>query len=170
MTHAYIALGSNLDNPARQLREAVHALRALDRSVFIRVSVAYRSAAVGPGAQPDYLNAVALIDTDLPPLQLLDALQVIENRQGRLRVERWGPRTLDLDLLLYGTQNIDHERLKVPHPEMARRNFVLYPLAEIAGDNLLLPDGTVLGTLLDACDRDDLAATTIRLDDNNEGE
>lgn len=164
MTPAYIALGSNLEDPARQLRQAVTAIGALPDSVIESISSVYDSAAVGPGTQPNYLNAVLQLNTTLPPLDLLDALQDIELRQGRVRSERWGARTLDLDIVLYGDQQIDGERLIVPHPAMAQRNFVLQPLTEIAGDNLLLPDGTVLGTLVAACPGGGLARTPLRLD------
>jgi len=163
MTPAYIALGSNLQQPEQQLRGAIAALEALPGSRIEKVSAIYRSPAVGPGEQPDYLNAVLRLDTSLAPLELLDALQQIERDQGRVRDVRWGPRTLDLDILLYGGQQIATARLTVPHPAMYRRNFVLYPLAEICGDNLLLPDGKVLGTLVTACPRGSLVKTGLQL-------
>ena len=103
-----------------------------------------------PG-QPRYTNAVAALDTTLAPLALLDALQVIENDQGRVRKERWGPRTLDLDILLYGDQVIDVPRLKVPHYHMHARPFVLYPLAELVASDFRLADGRTLAQLLEAC-------------------
>ena len=164
MIPAYIALGSNLQGPVSQLRQAVAALRTLPDTQFLRSSSIYRSAAVGPGAQPDYLNAVALMATTLAPLALLDALQQIERAQGRTRGERWGPRTLDLDLLLYGDQQVDTARLTIPHPAMRQRNFVLYPLLEVGHSNLVLPDGTVLGTLVAACSRDNLVKTNLPLE------
>lgn len=151
MIAAYIALGSNLGNPELQLRRAVTALGQLADSQLRRVSSLYRSAAVGPGTQPDYLNAVAHLDTGLPALALLDALQAIELDQGRERAERWGPRTLDLDLLLYGALEIRNARLTVPHPRLRERNFALHPLAEICGADLRLPDGTDIVTLLGDC-------------------
>jgi 2-amino-4-hydroxy-6-hydroxymethyldihydropteridine diphosphokinase len=166
MTPAYIALGSNLQDPLAQLQLAVAALRALPDTQFQRGSSIYRSAAVGPGTQPDYLNAVALITTTLSPIALLDALQQIEHAQGRVRSEHWGPRTLDLDILLYGDQTIDSARLTVPHPAMRQRNFVLYPLAEINNTNLELPDGTDLDTLVRTCPREDLGKTNLQLDNN----
>jgi len=166
MTPAYIALGSNLQDPLSQLRRAVIALRALPDAQFQRVSSLYRSAAIGPGTQPDYLNAVALLTTTLPPLALLDALQQIEQVQGRTRSERWGPRTLDLDILLYGDQRIDSARLTVPHPALRQRNFVLYPLTEICKSKLVLPDGTDLDTLVRTCPRDDLVKTSLQLDNS----
>lgn len=163
MTPAYIALGSNLDDPLSQLRAAIRALQTLPDTVLSRVSGVYRSAAVGPGPQPDYLNAVALLYTDLLPLALLDALQQIERDQHRVRSVRWGPRTLDLDLLLYADQEIDSPRLTVPHPRMAQRHFVLYPLHEISDGKLRLPNGTALESLLQHCPVEGLEKTSCRL-------
>lgn len=165
MITAYVGLGSNLLDPLTQLRRAVGALAALPQSRLRQVSTAYRSAAVGPGEQPDYLNAVVQLDTDLEALQLLAALQSIEQDQGRVRTVRWGPRSLDLDLLLYGDVRIDSPALSVPHPAMRERNFVLYPLAAIAGPRLQLPDGEELGTLIARCPRGDLVDTGLRLAD-----
>ena len=144
----YIGLGANLTTPMAQLQQAVVALRQLPDSQLVAVSSFYGSKPMGPQDQPDYGNAVAAIDTRLPPEQLLDALQQIEQQQGRVRkAERWGPRTLDLDILLYGDQVIATERLTVPHYGLREREFVLYPLYEIA-PTLSLPDGTVLSSLL----------------------
>ena len=163
MTPAYIALGSNLGDPPARLKAAIAALDALPQSRLQRVSRVYRSAAVGPGSQPDYLNAAALLLTALPPLPLLRALQEIEAGQGRVRSERWAARTLDLDLLLYGDLALDTPELQVPHPRMAGRNFVLCPLLDIGGPNLRLPDGTDLGTLLRECPRGELEKTCLEL-------
>jgi len=156
MTTAYIAMGSNLSNPSQQLQLALDALSSLPRCRIEKTSSHYRSEALGPGEQPDYLNAVVKLQTSLAPAQLLDALQTIENNQGRVRNQHWGARTLDLDILLYGQDKIDTQRLQVPHPRMNQRNFVLYPLAEIASDKLILPCGGVLGSLLEKCPRGDL--------------
>jgi 2-amino-4-hydroxy-6-hydroxymethyldihydropteridine diphosphokinase len=163
MTPAYIALGSNLQDPPSQLRYALLALQALPETQLEKVSSVYRSAAVGPQDQPDYLNAVVLLTTGLSPLALLDALQQIERDQHRERSVRWGPRTIDLDLLLYGALEINSPRLSVPHPRMAQRHFVLYPLHEISDAGLLLPDGTALATLLQHCPRKGLTKTRYRL-------
>ncbi len=159
MTPAYIGLGSNLCDPKNQLRKALAALEQLRDTRIERISSLYRSAAVGPGAQPDYLNAVLLLATDLSPIALLDATQQIELDQGRVRDIRWGARTLDIDLLLYGDLQIDSLRLTVPHPRMQQRNFVLYPLREISDTNLVLPDGSDLDTLLQQCTDVDLIRT-----------
>ncbi len=168
MTPVYLALGSNLDSPLQQLRQALKALQTLPQSRLVRTSGVYRSAAVGPGVQPDYLNAVVVLTTSLQPENLLDQLQQIEHNQGRVRNVRWQARTLDIDILLYGQQQISSERLSVPHPAMAQRNFVLQPLAEITGANFVLPDGTDIGTLLAACPVAELSATSFRLEDTCE--
>lgn len=151
MQRAYIGLGSNLATPLQQLHSALQALNALPHSQLIAQSSFYASDPLGPADQPRYVNAVAALDTDLSPLALLDALQRIELEQGRTRkAERWGPRTLDLDILLFGNLQLDEPRLTVPHYHMHARAFVLYPLAEIA-PQLQLPDGRTLNDLLAAC-------------------
>jgi 2-amino-4-hydroxy-6-hydroxymethyldihydropteridine diphosphokinase len=149
MERVYIGMGSNLAAPAEQLREALKALEQLPHTRLSGVSSFYVSDSLLPG-QPRYTNAVAALDTALEPLALLDALQAIENGQGRERLERWGPRTLDLDILLFGDRLIDEPRLKVPHYHMQARAFVLYPLAELA-PGITLADGRALDDLLGAC-------------------
>ena len=131
MERIYIGMGSNLAEPTEQLRSAVQALAQLPQSTLAGVSAFYQSDSLLPG-QPRYTNAVAAIDSTLAPLALLDALQAIELDQGRERHERWGPRTLDLDLLLYGDAVIDAPGLRVPHPHLHERAFALLPLVEIA--------------------------------------
>lgn len=150
MERIYIGMGSNLAAPEAQLRSAIDALAQLPQSRLVGTSAFYQSDSLLPG-QPRYTNAVAALDSDLAPLALLDALQAIENDQGRERLERWGPRTLDLDILLFGDRLIDEPRLKVPHYHMQARAFVLYPLAELAPENLQLADGRHLKDLLTAC-------------------
>lgn len=149
---AYIGLGSNLANPRQQVAQALLALAAIPQTQLLASSPLYRSAPIGPGVQPDYVNAVALLETALNPLALLDALQAIEQDHQRVRIEHWGPRTLDLDILLLDQLHIDSERLKVPHPYLRQRNFVLYPLADISPE-LHLPDGTSLQQLMAQCPR-----------------
>lgn len=147
-TLCYIGLGANLNEPLQQLQHAVAALQQLPASRLLQVSSFYGSKPMGPADQPDYVNAVAEITTGLQPELLLQQLQAIEQQQGRMRkAERWGPRTLDLDILLFGNQIIQTADLTIPHYGMKQREFVLYPLAEIAPD-LILPCGTVLKTLL----------------------
>lgn len=154
MALAYIGLGSNLEDPLAQITSAFDELADIPQSALRARSALYSSHAVGP-EQPDYINAVALLDTQLAPLTLLDALQAIEQAHQRVRIQHWGPRTLDLDLLLYGDQVIAEERLNVPHPYLTQRSFVLYPLADIS-PNLHLPDGTPLADLLSRCPADGL--------------
>ncbi len=148
---AFIGLGSNLDGPVEQVRRALDALTSLGGSRLAAASRLYRSDPVGPPGQPDYINAVAKLETRLAPGRLLDELQRIERRQGRVRGERWGPRTLDLDLLLYGDLAIDEPRLRVPHPRLAERMFVLRPLAELLASDAELPGLGRLDELLAAC-------------------
>ena len=151
MERVYIGLGSNLAEPLQQLRAALSAIAQLPQSRLQARSSFYISDPLGPADQPRYVNAVAALDTELEPWQLLDALQRIEQEQGRVRkAERWGPRTLDLDILLFGERLLQDERLTVPHYHMHARPFVLYPLAELAAD-LRLPDGRSLSALLKAC-------------------
>ncbi|SDZ98078.1 2-amino-4-hydroxy-6-hydroxymethyldihydropteridine diphosphokinase [Alkalimonas amylolytica] len=156
----FIGLGANLNEPVAQLQRAIAALAGLPASKLGQVSSLYASRPMGPQDQPDYVNAVAELHTELAPLQLLDALQQIEQQQGRLRkAERWGPRTLDLDLLLYGNEQLNSERLTVPHYGLAEREFVLYPLQEIAAD-LQLPDGRSIHGLCQQVPRRGLTVVT----------
>ncbi|QWF70781.1 2-amino-4-hydroxy-6-hydroxymethyldihydropteridine diphosphokinase [Methylomonas paludis] len=145
---AFIGLGSNLENPLQQVNQARLDIAQLPDVVEIAFSPLYQSQPVGPQDQPDYINAVMHIGTRLPALDLLRQLQQIENAHGRLRSVRWGARTLDLDILLYADQIIDLPDLQVPHPELVNRAFVLYPLADIAGTELLVPGKGSLQQLL----------------------
>ncbi len=140
---AAIGLGSNLNDPAGQVRAALSALAALPESELVAASSLYRNPPMGPQDQPDYVNAVALLRTALEPLPLLAELQAIERRQGKRFLRHWGPRTIDLDLLLYGDRRIREPRLTVPHPGLHERAFVLYPLAEIAPDLMVPGKGRV---------------------------
>lgn len=151
-----IGLGSNLQDPVTQLRSAFAALAELPRTRLLRRSRLYRSAPMGPPGQPDYVNAAALLETELAPLELLDALQAIEHAQGRVRAERWGARTLDLDLLLWDETQIALERLSVPHPGLHERAFVLYPLAEL-DPHWVVPGQGRVGELQAACPAQGLA-------------
>lgn len=141
MTFAYIGLGSNLSDPENQIKSAVADIENLANCTLTQVSSLYFSRPMGPQDQPDYMNAVAEIDTSLSALSLLDKLQGIENKAGRIRKDnRWGPRILDLDILLFGDTTINTERLIVPHYGLKEREFVLIPLYEI-NHSLLLPSG-----------------------------
>lgn len=132
---AYVALGSNLDDPRAQVERALGALGGLRETRLVARSSLYRTRPFGPVAQPDFVNAVAGLLTRLDPMSLLDELKALEERLGRTRpVVRWGPRRIDLDLLVHGDSRIDDDRLALPHPGIAERAFVLAPLAEIAPD------------------------------------
>ncbi|MCQ1057233.1 2-amino-4-hydroxy-6-hydroxymethyldihydropteridine diphosphokinase [Photobacterium sp. DNB23_23_1] len=156
MIQAYIAIGSNLSDPVAQANSAIEVLKQHPDLNVIAVSSLYSSTPMGPQDQPDYINAVIAVETELSPLALLDCTQSIEQEHGRVRkAERWGPRTLDLDIVLYGDLEHHCERLTVPHYGMKVREFVLYPLAEIAPE-LVLPDHTPLQTLLEQVDRNGL--------------
>lgn len=136
----FIGLGSNLQKPLEQVKTALQSLAQLGHCTLGSVSACYQSRAVGPGEQDDYINAVAELHTTLTPESLLTKLQAIENDQGRVRLERWGPRTLDLDLLWFAGETIASANLSVPHPRILERNFVLFPLADLAPD-LILANG-----------------------------
>ena len=153
---AYIGLGSNLDTPLQQIRSAAQALSDLDDVDDCRLSPLYTSQPVGPQDQPDYINAVMRLKTRLEPLALLKQLQAIENQHDRVRSIRWGARTLDLDLLLYDELTLNLPELIVPHPELKNRSFVLYPLADIAPDDLFIPGTASLSNLLASCPADGL--------------
>ncbi len=149
----FIALGANLGpDPSQNLAEAVRRLAEEPRVRPRRLAPVYRSAPLGPQDQPDYLNSVLQAETELPALALLDALQAIEAAMGRVRTVRWGPRIIDLDLLLYGSERIAHPRLVVPHPEMIRRRFVLQPLADLAPDLVIPGTSDTVRALLAALD------------------
>ncbi len=149
---AAVAVGANLGDAAATVTRALASLGRIERTRVRARSSLYRSAPLGPPGQPDYVNAAALAATSLAPLELLDALQALEDEFGRERSgERWGPRTLDLDLVTYADREIAERRLSVPHPEAHRRCFVLVPLAEIA-PGLLIPGHGRVGDLAGGCD------------------
>ena len=148
----FIGLGSNLAQPQTQISQAITEMAQLTDTSLLKQSSLYRSTALGSEPQPDYLNAVIKLATTLSPQALLEALQAIEAQHGRIRKQRWEPRPLDLDILLYGNQLISTDTLTVPHAEMKKRHFVLYPLAEIAPD-LVIPgaENENLNQLLQRC-------------------
>ena len=140
-TIAYIGLGSNLSKPIEQVKNAINEIKKIAQSQVRTVSSLYLSKPMGPQDQDDYINAVLALETSLPAIELLNALQAIENKAGRVRKEnRWGARILDLDIILFGNDIINTERLTIPHYGMTEREFVLLPLVEIAPP-LKLPDG-----------------------------
>ena len=135
---AYVGLGSNLGNRQENLQAALRELGQMPTISILRVSSLYATAPVGVTEQPEFLNAVAALETSLPATELLDVFLNLENKLGRVRTFRWGPRVIDLDLLLYGEAQIALPSLTVPHPRLREREFVLVPLAEIAPE-LVLP-------------------------------
>jgi len=152
VTLAFIALGSNLAEPLSQVNNALAALARIPHSRIVATSSFYRTPPLGPQDQPDYLNAAVALETTLCAEALLDNTQRIELEQGRVRkAERWGPRTLDLDIMLFGDATINTERLTVPHYDMKNRAFMLLPLSEIA-PALRFPDGEHLADVLERLD------------------
>ncbi|WP_435929125.1 2-amino-4-hydroxy-6-hydroxymethyldihydropteridine diphosphokinase [Dryocola sp. BD613] len=153
MTLAYIALGSNQASPLEQVASALNAIAAIPQSRVVATSSFYRTPPLGPQNQPDYLNAAVALETKLSPQALLDHTQRIELEQGRVRkAERWGPRTLDLDIMLFGDLTLSTPRLTVPHYDMKNRAFMLVPLAEIAPD-CTFPDGQRVSDVLEKLSR-----------------
>ena len=153
MTNVFLGLGGNMGDRREMMRSAVAGIRRVLDGVA--VSSLYESAAWGVTEQPAFLNAVARGQTSLEPLELLDAVQAIESELGRVREQHWGPRLIDIDILLYGSEVIDEPRLKVPHPYLSQRGFVLRPLADLAA-GLTLPDRSLVGELLTTVDQNDL--------------
>lgn len=165
MAQCYIGLGSNLANATGDsiaiLRQAVHQLSQVG---YVQVSKLYHTPPMGPQDQPDYWNAVVALNTTLSPLALLDYLQVCEQKAGRVRLRHWGERTLDLDLLIYGMQKIQHARLNVPHIGMLERDFVLLPLLDLSpnpaqlqaifGQNIVHLESITQSTLVPYADED----------------
>lgn len=138
---AYIGLGSNLSKPIKQIEKAIEKIGIIPKSRLLSVSSLYLSKPMGPQDQNDYINAVLALETALSAIELLNALQSIENNAGRVRKEnRWGARILDLDIILFGNEIINTDRLTIPHYGMSEREFVILPLAEIAPE-LILPNG-----------------------------
>lgn len=163
----FIALGSNLGDRSGYIASAVTALAGLAEDGQVQCSPLYETSPMGPQDQPAYVNAVCRLRTGLAPLPLLDATQAIERDHGRRRdtdaaATRWGPRTLDLDLLLYGRQQLDSARLTVPHPGLTQRSFVLQPLSDLDPD-LVIPGQGRVSDLLGHCNRFDI----IRLTDSS---
>jgi 2-amino-4-hydroxy-6-hydroxymethyldihydropteridine diphosphokinase len=147
MTIVYIGLGSNLGgdfaSPKQNITSAINSLAKIKSIQIIRISSFYESKPIGPQDQSDYINAVIKLKTNLDSTKLLNSLQTIENHHGRIRSQYWGPRTLDLDILLFGDQIIHNDRLTIPHTEICNRSFVLVPLSEIEPDCVIPEKGIV---------------------------
>jgi len=154
---AYIGLGSNMNNPIEQITQACAEISHIVNTELIRLSGLYRSLPLGPQDQPDYINAVAKIATTLEPQALLTRLKALERAHGRTSTEmRWGPRPLDLDILLYDQLIASNDALTIPHPGLFERAFVLYPLREIEPDQFNIPGYGYLGSLINNCPKGDL--------------
>jgi len=149
LSRAYIGLGSNEGERLENLKSGAAALAAADDVVVVGKSGVYDSEPVGMTDQPDFLNAVVAVETTLHPYQMLSLVHKIELDHGRQRITRWGPRTLDLDILLFGNLEQDDPKLLIPHPRLKERRFVLEPLLEVDPD-IRLPDGTPVKKLLDS--------------------
>tara|TARA_R110002072_G_scaffold77125_1_gene180218 strand:+ start:16850 stop:17341 length:492 start_codon:yes stop_codon:yes gene_type:complete len=152
MITVYIGLGSNLGrdhvSPDQNISSAIDAFGEIQSTQMISASSFYESKPIGPQDQDNYINAVVKLETDLDAITLLDRLQAIENAHGRERKQHWGPRTLDLDILLFGDHIIHDERLTIPHPEICHRSFVLVPLAEIEPECIIPGKGLVTDLVL----------------------
>lgn len=155
MATVYLGLGSNISGPVQQIKRALKSLSLVPDVCIHAQSSLYLNPPMGPAQQPDYVNAVVCIKTGHSPIQLLDKIQALEAQQGRKRGLRWGPRSLDLDILLYDELLIESERLKIPHPGLCERNFVLYPLLEIA-PKLTIPGRGHISDLVKNCEFGDL--------------
>ena len=150
MTTAFVGIGSNLEEPAKQVRAALDELDRLPHTRVVKRSSLYRSAPLGHADQPDFVNAVAQLETGMPAERLLSELQGVEQRHGRVRSFANAPRTLDLDVLLFGSLVLKTEKLEIPHPRMHERAFVLKPLAEISPD-AAVPGKGLVKDLLQTC-------------------
>jgi 2-amino-4-hydroxy-6-hydroxymethyldihydropteridine diphosphokinase len=152
---AYIGLGSNLNNPKQQIKDALIALNSTQDVKVVALSSLYQSKPIDDSEQPNYINAVCQVDTHLTALELLYVCQGIETKQHRVREKKWGARTIDLDIILYGVQVVASKQLIIPHPEMMNRPFVLIPLSELESD-LKVPVLGPLQALIDLIDTSDL--------------
>ena len=155
MTIAYIGLGSNMNSPVKQIKSAITSIEEIISTKIIGMSSLYKSKPVGPQNQDDYINAVIKIETKLVPYQLLECLHDIEEKHGRIRKEHWGPRILDLDILIFGNKVMVDEKLTIPHPEIENRSFVLAPLIEIDPD-CIIPKKGLASDLLATIGKDNI--------------
>jgi 2-amino-4-hydroxy-6-hydroxymethyldihydropteridine diphosphokinase len=162
MNKIFIGLGSNLSDPVEQVLTAIKSLALIPETDVVQQSSLYASPPMGPQDQPDYINAVVELESNLTAHKLLDQLQAIEQQQGRVRLRHWGERTLDLDIIVYADHIIDDERLHIPHKGLAQRSFVLYPLAEIAPE-LTIPKFGNIRALVQHCPRAGLNKINLNL-------
>lgn len=157
---AIIGLGANLENPIEQVQQAISELATVKGIKLLKASSLYATLPVGPQDQPNFINAVAQIETVFEAHQLLDELQALEQKHRRVRLRHWGPRTLDLDLLFFGQETISTQRLTVPHPEIINRAFVIIPLLEILPD-FRMPNGEALSKYVNGLPAEDMKAIHI---------
>ncbi|BCA95532.1 2-amino-4-hydroxy-6-hydroxymethyldihydropteridine diphosphokinase [Legionella antarctica] len=143
MNLCYLSLGSNQKFPERQIRHAIQSIRSMPSTSVLKTSSFYWSQAWGLQVQQDFCNVIVEITTFLSPTLLLSFCKRVEHKQGRIRKRRWGPRTLDIDIILYGNRSINSEKLKIPHPHMRSRDFVIFPLLEL-NPNIALPVNTLI--------------------------
>lgn len=146
----FIGVGSNLNTPKEQIKCAINVLSSYPKIKVISKSSLYISKALETRDQPDYINCVISIKTEYSPYELLKTLQEIEKKQGRVRKKKWASRIIDLDILLYGNKKISDQELTIPHPEIYKRHFVVYPLAEIS-NNLVFPDNRHINEIITQC-------------------
>lgn len=139
MNTVYIALGSNQNNPVYHVEKGIRQINHLSQTKVLKKSSLYTTKPIGPQNQPDFINAVIKVSTNNNPIELLDMLQKIEQQHNRKRAKRWGPRTLDLDILIFNELEINEDRLTIPHPEITKRDFVLIPLLEITHYDFFIP-------------------------------
>ena len=170
MTAAFIGLGANIDNPVAQLMQATQLLAAIPKTTVTHRSAIYRSPPLGPQDQPDFFNACVKLVTQLSCDQLLAAMQGIEQTMGRVKHRRWGERCIDLDLLIFGAEQRDTAILKLPHPGIAQRDFVLKPLRELVDGGFIVPGSTDIDTLMTRCRSRDALRTHYSLTPGSERE
>lgn len=155
MSRCYLGLGSNLGNPRQEIKDAITHLHSLPKVSVTKTSSFYRSKPMGPKNQNDFINAVIEISTTLNPHQLLALCKTTERQQNRIHYYRWGPRTIDIDLLLFEQLILDSPNLQIPHPGLPHRNFVVFPLHEL-NSKLILPDGVAIKSLFNELDETDI--------------
>jgi len=164
MSTAYVGLGANIDEPVTRLRQATALLAALPNTSIIQCSAIYRSHPLGPQDQPDFFNACVALSTEFTREGLLTAMQGIEQTMGRVRTRRWGERCIDLDLLLFGSEQCDTPTLQLPHPGIAQRDFVLAPLRELVPGDFEVPGAGDIDTLIEHCCASGVQRTDLSLD------
>lgn len=165
--HIFLGLGSNVGDRLANLKQALQQLANLPGTQLIRFSSVYETEPVGLKQQNDFLNMAAEVASDRAPQSLLQQIQVIEDKMGRTRVQHWGPRTIDIDILYWGKEMLTTATLQIPHPEVRNRRFVLQPLAEITADFETPPDGIPVRDLLEQCTDESSVACFVKREQLN---